>query len=137
MNKVWDVENDKFVVVEDKCLNIQRKMTDESSADNYISSYKMTLADKLKTEDIMNKMAYLWNNSSKEDTYNMEQVVVKENECTIKMSVFYDKNKDEHFMKFRLISKDIDGRKNIDYIKLDRIKSRLLYAGIKNTLNLN
>lgn len=135
MSRIWDVESNKFVEVYNGYLNIKREATDGINPGTYISSNMLKLAKGNKVQEIMDKMANLWNNSNdNQQVYDMEQVVFEENKCTIKMSVFFDEDRKEHLMKFRVISRDLKGQKKIDYIKLNRCKCRELYANIRDNV---
>lgn len=134
MNKVWDVESDKFIAVDNGSLGIKRKQqNDLSKSHNYISSFKLSLNNANKTKELMDNMAILWNNSDENVIYDMKQIVMDECNCNVKLSIFLDKEKNKYFMKFRIISKDEAGKKNIDYVKLDRQKCRELYYNIYKT----
>lgn len=126
MNKIWDVENEKFINVEKKTLDIKRRLSDE-----FISSCEMPLKETSKIQEVMDKMTILWNNSM---SYEGQQVIVNDT-CRVKLSVYLDDDKKEYLMKFRVISRNKEGKKNIDYIKLNRNKSRILYANLYNSLN--
>lgn len=136
MNKVWDVESEKFIVVDNDGLEIVRKQNIEAlNSHKYVNSFKLSLDNTKITKELMDNIAILWNESDKKIAYNAKQIDV-EDKCKVKLSVFLDKDKNKYYMKFRLISKDKDGKKNIDYVKLDRQKCRDLYYNLYKASNV-
>lgn len=127
MKRIWDVLNDKFIGVDEikNTIFIKRNFNGE-----YINSSEISLSNVDFFNDVLSNLADLWlseNDIMKKDA-NVKEIFLNKDTCSkIRMSLFFDTNKKENLLKIKFVFK-CDGHNEIDYIRLNKEKSRRLYA---------